>query len=259
MTQVFLVPLRYLTFALSAALLVACSSEQSDDAQTDVVTAPTDVVTPPDEGVTPPDENVDEPIEPIEPIEPVVVPDPQVSATFENNFQGWLDALTGDATTVDFESVPSLSRRLIVGNEFADNVGSPVFTQLEGVGMFVGNPSGENQIISPVSGINSFFMGCDPVCEGIVRVDFSAPINAFGAFFVDVEADFATTGFSLSDTLLPEVAFSSQQGQNAQSHLGFTSDFPFSAVYIHFSTGPTDDGAAMDDMSYVVVDATAEN
>ena len=242
MSQVSLSSLKYLTIAVSTALLVGCGSGSSSDP--DPIEAEAEVPEEDDLVVVPP------PIE-VEEIVPVI-PDP-ISASFENNFQGWLDALTSEAVTVDFESIPSLSRVRVNGDEFSALDGEPRLTQTEGTGMFVGNPSDGNQIISPVSGINTFFMGCDPNCEGVVRVDFSSPVNSFGAYFVDVEADFGSTGFSLfENAIVPEFAFSEAQGQNAQSHLGFTRSIPFSTVFIHFSTGSTNDGAAMDDMSYVL-------
>lgn len=174
---------------------------------------------------------------------------------FENNFSQWLNS-TGDILdTIDFDSISAPSPIEIIGNEFSSSTLSPVFSLIEGGSMLVGNPA-TNQTLTPTSGENMFFPECNPSCEGIIRVSFDQSITSFGTFFIDVEADFTTTGYSLtSGNLTPEIAFSSFQGQNAQSFLGFISDIPFNSLDIHFTTGSNIDGTLIDDIYYGNVSA----
>ena len=168
---------------------------------------------------------------------------------FENAFPQW-STLTGSSITViDFESINAPSPVEIIGNEFSGLTFGPTFTVINGDGLFVGNPS-TGQALTPRSGTNMLFPECNPACEGTVRLTFDQAITNFGAFFIDVEADFATTGFSFNLASKPELAFSSFQGQNALSFLGFISDTPFDSIDIHFTTGPNIDGTLIDDVVY---------
>ena len=173
---------------------------------------------------------------------------------FENDRDGWL---AGAATTlIDFESVPG-SATPLAGDEFAGFAGSPTFTGRDDRAIFVGNPT-MGQVTSPPSGVNMFHPLCDPSCEGVVVLTFSQAVTRIGAVFIDVEADFALTGFSLdvaSD--VPEFAFSSPQGQGAFSFLGLVSDDPFTRIAIHFATGPNIDGVLIDDLEYAFADDAA--
>ena len=56
---------------------------------------------------------------------------------------------------------------------------------------------------------------------------------------------------------MPEVSFSSNQGQASFSFLGLVSDSPFTSVDIHFATGPSSDGVLIDDLQYAVVPVPA--
>jgi hypothetical protein len=169
---------------------------------------------------------------------------------FENDFTQWSDISGSALSTIDFESIAAPSPVEISGNEFAGLPLSPNFTLVDGGGIFVGNPA-SGQVLTPTSGDNTLFPECNTSCEGIIRVTFDQDITSFGAFFIDVEADFSSTGFSLVlGNTFPEIAFSSFQGQNAQSFLGFISDTPFDSVDIHFTTGPNIDGTLIDDLSY---------
>lgn len=169
---------------------------------------------------------------------------------FENDFTQWSNALPGAAHTIDFEAISAPSPTVINGDEFSGHPLSPTFSIIEGNAMYVGNP-GASQVLTPTSGQNTLFPECNRSCKGIIRVNFDQAVSAVGAYFIDVEADFATTGFSLNlGGGTPEVNFSASQGQNAQSFLGLISDQPFSAVDIYFATGPTIDGTILDDLMY---------
>lgn len=177
---------------------------------------------------------------------------------FENDQAGW-SAMTGSSINViDFESVASPSPQELAGDEFSALPLSPTFKLVDGGGMFVGNP-GTGQTLTPTSGVNMLFPECNPACEGVIRVSFDQEIKSFGAFFIDVETDFATSGFALvANSDVPEFSFSSFQGQNAQSFLGIVADVGFSSVDIHFTTGSGFDGALIDDLSYATNDSDAD-
>ena len=174
------------------------------------------------------------------------------STVFENDFQGWADTVDGMISTIDFESVSASLPVEIVGDEFNSQPAGPVFSAEDGTAIFIGNPSSEtNQELTPVSGLNMLFPTCDPSCEGVIRVDFENPVTAFGAFFIDVEDDFISTGFSLSSSDESDISFTSSLGQNIQGFLGFIATTAFNTVFIHFATGPNIDGVVLDDISYV--------
>lgn len=169
---------------------------------------------------------------------------------FERDFTQWSNLAESQVGTIDFESITAPSPVEVFGNEFEGLYLSPNFVLVDGGNMFVGNPS-TGQTLTPTSGENMFFPTCNPACEGIIRITFDQNIRAFGAFFIDVEADFATTGFSTNiGSSSPGIAFSSSQGQNSQSFLGFISNTPFDSVDIHFATGANIDGTLIDDATY---------
>lgn len=171
------------------------------------------------------------------------------SVVYINSFDEWSNAVNQTINTVDFESVPGTKR--INGDEFASLTASPNFTVIRGTSMFVGNPiTGQN--LTPVSGKNMLYPRCLLSCEGVIRVDFDQPLVGFGAFFIDVERDFATTGFSLDPDVSkgPQIAFEAPQGQNQHSFLGFTANQPFTSVDIYFATGRNIDGVLIDNLVY---------
>jgi hypothetical protein len=181
--------------------------------------------------------------------------------SFENDEAGWQAAAggSGSVTLLDFESITGSTTVPIVGDEFSSFAGQPSFAlapQSASAELFVGNPT--PQIPTPPSGVNMFYPTCDPSCEGIVTLTFGTPVTSVGAIFVDVEGDFATTGFSLTPgATVPEVSFTSNQGQASFSFLGFVSDSPFTSVDIHFATRPGSDGVLIDDLQYAVVPVPA--
>jgi hypothetical protein len=179
---------------------------------------------------------------------------------FENDEAGWQAAASGSGTValIDFESITGSTTAPIFGNEFSSFAGEPSFalaTQSESAEIFVGNPT-TTQIPIPPSGVNMLYPTCDPSCEGIVTLTFGTPVTGVSAIFVDVERDFATTGFSLTPgALLPEVSFTSSQ--SPFSFLGLISDSPFTTVDIHFATGDNVDGVLIDDLQYSVATVSA--
>ncbi|QDU66234.1 hypothetical protein [Engelhardtia mirabilis] len=170
---------------------------------------------------------------------------------YENDPSGWLIATAGSSVvTLDFDNVAGSTSVPIVGNEFLAELSCPILTDTSGNGIFVGNPA-PGQVPNPPSPPNMLSPACTPSCEGVIRVSFSEPVRAVSAIFIDVEADFASTGLGLSlGAALPDVAFSSPQGQGTFSFLGVVSIVPFTAVDIHFATGANIDGVLIDDLAY---------
>ena len=72
---------------------------------------------------------------------------------------------------------------------------------------------------------------------------------ALGAWFLDVEFDYDSTGIEVGGTLY---AFSSTQGDNSQSFLGIVSTSPFTSANIHMSSDPGGNGVGIDDVMYAV-------
>ncbi|MEE4539323.1 MAG: VPLPA-CTERM sorting domain-containing protein [Erythrobacter sp.] len=164
---------------------------------------------------------------------------------FEGDVAGFV-AATSNLEVVDFDSIPGSVTIPINGDEFP----GVTFSSLSGEALFVGNPT-LGQVVNPPSGANMFSPACTPSCEGIVRVDLDAPVFALGATFIDVEADFATTGFSFDlGANVPQFSFSGPQGQGSFSFLGVVSDAPFTSIAIHFATGANIDGVLIDDLTF---------
>lgn len=183
------------------------------------------------------------PLAPADPLPPDVV-------TFEGDYQLWADAAQATINLIDFESVVGSAENSIVGNEFSGLPGAPVLAGID-TEIFIGSPD-VSQDLTPFSGVNMMYPSCAPSCEGVVTVNFASPVTAVGLYFIDVENDFASTGFSVASESGPRIAFSANQGQDVSTFLGFTRTVPFSTVYIHFSTGPSRDGSTADNLSYVL-------
>lgn len=164
---------------------------------------------------------------------------------------GWEAVLGGSGEVIDFDDQPSSGSAPFDGTAYEGLPGAPTFTLIDGPGM---HTQSSGQIPNPPSPPNMLAPTCNPSCEGIIRVTFGQPISGVGAIFVDVEADWASTGLSRTlDASVPDFPFPSDQtGQSTQVFLGITSSQPFSEVDIHFATGPNIDGVLIDDLRYVV-------
>jgi hypothetical protein len=179
---------------------------------------------------------------------------------FEGDGAAWSAAVNGGTvTTLSFDTIAGSTRSPIAGTEFSAFAAGPVFTSVIGDGVYVGNPA-PGQIPRPPSGANMLSpSSCSFSCEGVVRVSFAAPVFAIGGVFVDVENEFALTGYSLQlGAAVPSVKFSSAPGDRSFKFLGLVSDVAFSAVDIHFTTGPSIDGALLDNLVYAQAPAVPE-
>lgn len=173
----------------------------------------------------------------------------------------WLQMTTtgsgsGSANTLDFEDVPE---GRLTGSEWSGAAGRPQLVSVAGEGLYIGvaaktfaqiasAPSGTNMLL-PIE-VNSQ----DEPSEGIIRFDFDAPVRAFAATFVDVEADYASTGFGLSNDATPRFAFNQAPSgaDGAFAFLGVVLSDPVASIAIHFATGPSIDGVLVDDVRYVM-------
>lgn len=171
---------------------------------------------------------------------------------YQNDEPGWLLA-AGPAHLLDFDSIPGSTTVPIVGDEFIGLVGSPIISAAplsETPDVFVGDPT--PQVDAP-SLPNMLYPTCDPSCEGIVTISFAQPVSAISALFLDVESDFATTGFSIApNSPVPTYSFTGPQGQASVAFFGIVSAQPFTSVDIHFSTGQNIDGVLVDDVRYAL-------
>lgn len=171
---------------------------------------------------------------------------------YEDDYQGWINNLDHDTILINFDNIQGSTTNPISGDEFSFRPGNPVITVVDGTGIFVGNPA-TGQIPNPPSGENMLGPRASGSIEGILKFTFSEPIRALGATFVDVEADFNSTGFSLEmGNLSPNITFTASKGQGSFSFLGFTSESSFSEVEIHFATGSNIDGTLLDDLVYSI-------
>lgn len=165
----------------------------------------------------------------------------------------WSDAVPASITTIDFDNQPS---GILNPSSFNEDPGAPVFELVSGEAVVIAEayatyqqivtaPSGTKYLI-PVEVSNQ-----QEPAEGIIRVTFTKPIIALSATFIDVEADFATTGFSASGELVPTFAFMSQP-TGSFAFLGVLLAEPTTYVDIHFATGASIDGVGLDDFQYVL-------
>ncbi|MHC4696760.1 MAG: hypothetical protein ACYTFA_08470 [Planctomycetota bacterium] len=187
---------------------------------------------------------------------------------FENDVAGWRRAIGGGVTadqTINWDDVGPLADagyKTILPGRYSSagatpKFGSPYLSPNPGTILLVANPGpgffGADFI--PVSGENVFSPrfpgGYGP--QGIVTITFDRPMHAIGAWFLDVEGDFQTTGFRFSGSggCGPlDAAFSADQGDDSRSFLGLVSDTAFTSVQIHMSSGYIGDGVGIDDLMF---------
>ena len=172
----------------------------------------------------------------------------------------WTTALSTPIATINWDDVPLAdgSQTTIAGDRYSSMPGSPTLS-VDAGGLYVINPapSGTGYFATdffPVSGANVFAPDGWPEPsvgpEGILTITFSSPVYALGAWFLDVEDDYRSTGIEVGETLY---AFEQNQGDNSQSFLGIISSTPFTTAMIHMSSAPGGDGVGIDNMMYALV------
>jgi hypothetical protein len=176
---------------------------------------------------------------------------------YENDKAGWDAAVTSPVSTINWDdvAVPNGSTVTILGNRYSGMAGSPTLSVDAGSGLYVIDPGPGHfdADFIPVSGENVFAPDDWPVSpQGTLTMSFGTPVYALGAWFLDVESDYAGTGIAVGGTLY---SFSADQGDDSQSFLGIVSSSPFMTATIHMATGPFSNGVGIDDVMYSVVPA----
>lgn len=169
-------------------------------------------------------------------------------------------AAGGAGVTLDFENVTlgEGDSQSAATTDFSGFPGSPSFDS-----GFIGNPDNPNPGVANFFGGDFFATSPENVLSpelqsspnGTVTVSFDTPVTSVGAFFLDVEGGFTNTGFDIDGNGTVDIGFTSNQGDESQSFLGFIlmpGDAPLSEVGIVLGTG-TGDGIGLDDLSYSVV------
>jgi hypothetical protein len=170
---------------------------------------------------------------------------------YENDFAGWQAAAApiGVTSTVDFESVVVPGTIVtIAGNEFPGITLTATVGQLAVAVDSLHNPPN----FPAVSGINVFVGHIPGVWLGVTRIVFDMPTRAVGAWFIDVEPSYASTGFDLAGNPAPTYSFSGDQGNRSQVFFGIVSDTEFNFVDLHTPSSGFD-AIAIDDLMFVLM------
>ena len=172
---------------------------------------------------------------------------------YENDKAGWDSMVTTLVTTINWDdlALANGTSQTILGNRYSGLTGSPTLSVDASSGLYVidPGPSFFQEDFIPVSGENVFAPDNYPASpQGILTVSFGTQVYALGAWFLDVEGDYAGTGIKVGGILY---SFSANQGDNSQSFLGIVSTTPFTTAEIHMANGPVSDGVGIDDVYYV--------
>ena len=179
---------------------------------------------------------------------------------YENQYAAW-NANLVSSTTVDWDNftLAEGAYTTLVGTEYA---GLTLAEIGSGTGMYVGNPDNAGsaffgQDFFATSGANVLAtktMAGPGSPTGKLEITFTSPIDALGAFFLDVEGDHAYTGIQIIDGVTdPFFSFSSNQGDNSSSFFGVISTDLFSKAVIHMNSSNGGNGVGIDDLEYGVV------
>lgn len=179
----------------------------------------------------------------------------QAVSLFENDESGWDSMVTTLVTNINWDDLvlANGTSQTILGNRYSGLTGSPTLSVDASSGLYVIDPGPLffQEDFIPVSGENVFAPDNYPDSpQGILTVSFGTPVYALGAWFLDVETDYAGTGIKVDGTLY---SFSANQGDNSQSFLGIVSTTPFTTAEIHMANGPVSDGVGIDDLKFAVV------
>jgi hypothetical protein len=167
---------------------------------------------------------------------------------YENDLAGWQAAVApiGVTNTVDFESIMVPGTIVaITGNEFPGITLTATVGQLAVAVDSLHNPPN----FPAVSGVNVFVGHIPGVWLGVTRIVFDNPTRAVGAWFMDVESSYASTGFDLAGNPAPAYHFSGDQGNTSQAFFGIVSDTEFDFVDLHTPSAGFD-AIAIDDLMF---------
>ncbi len=185
--------------------------------------------------------------------------------TVYTNQASWEAALSTPVNTINWDDVtvppdsfpggnPAADSPSVVisANRYSGMPGNPTLSIDASSGLYVMDPStGEFAVdYFPVSYDNVFSPDPAGSPEGVLTISFGEPVYALGAWFLDVEYDYDSTGIEVDGTLS---AFGSDQGDDSASFLGIVSTIPFTSANIHMSSDPGGNGVGIDDTMYAVV------
>ncbi|MCA9065498.1 MAG: hypothetical protein KDA96_20665 [Planctomycetaceae bacterium] len=181
------------------------------------------------------------------------------------NATDWQNNARGSVTTINWDDVAGLADgdfTTISPNRYAGLPGSPLLS-VDGTSfLYVGNPDFPSsndepfygRSANPVSESNVFSLNVPGNAvagpQGILTISFDAPAYSIGAWFLDVEDDFANTGVKVHGQLF---AFESTFPEASQEFIGVVSDVPFTEAELYFSANfANGDGVLLDDLLYAV-------
>lgn len=174
---------------------------------------------------------------------------------YRNDQAGWRAGLTSSYATIDWDNiaVEDGTNTTIAANRYSGMPLSPNLSVDADSGLYVIDPGPEYYDVDffPTSGENVFSPDSSGSPQGILTITFAEPTYAIGAWFLDVEGDYANSGIAIEDTGLN--AFGGNQGDNSQSFLGVISDTWFTTAHIHMSSNfGNGNGVGIDDVMYAV-------
>lgn len=146
---------------------------------------------------------------------------------------------------------------LIDGERYAAELGSPSLSldsDRANAGMYVATPDlgPFNADFVPTSGDNVFSPGDASYSpEGALTVEFDQMMYGIGAWFLDVETDFAVSGVEVNGV---QYVFDENQGDDSQSFLGVidTAGFTSARILMAYGDGAVN-GVGIDDLQYGTV------
>lgn len=191
---------------------------------------------------------------------------------YVNDYSGWkedVDTFGSPINTITWDEeniVDTAGRALsslddsgytsIAGDAYAGMPGSPMLSSSPDMYVINPGPDGPGSLedhFIPWSGAN-VFSDYVPSPEGILTMTFSTRVYGIGAWFLDVEEDYDSSGIEVDGVLY---SFGQSQGDQSQSFLGITSLTGFTSVKIHMSSDPGGNGVGIDDLNYALVPVPA--
>jgi hypothetical protein len=181
-----------------------------------------------------------------------------VFAGIQFSSEAAFQAALAEMNTIDWDGISTSPTGVatLTGNEYTGAFGGPTLDVDKGSGLFVispqtGGPFGAD--FFPTSPDNVFSPDDSGSPEGILTITFNQTMHGIGAWFLDVESDFAVTGITVNGT---DYRFTSDQGDNTQSFLGVIDSTGFLSADIYMASGQGSvNGVGIDDLQYGVVPA----
>jgi hypothetical protein len=181
-----------------------------------------------------------------------------VFAGIQFSSEAAFQAALAQMNTIDWDGISTGATGIatLTGNEYVGEFGGPTLAVDASSDLFVispqtGGPFGAD--FFPTSSDNVFSPDDSGSPEGILTITFNQTMHGIGAWFLDVESDFAVTGITVNKN---NYRFAADQGDNTQSFLGVidAAGFTSADIYMAFDQGAVN-GVGIDDLQYGVVPA----